>query len=146
MKLIIFLLFSFCSVSQIVSYELVKSWSLSDVQEMYDDNLLPSNVGQINYEVDGYKILYFTPNHNGNLVLCSGAIYLPKGTICPSPVLSWQHGTTSYDLWAPSNVLSDNNVIGVVGASHGYIVTMSDFIGLGEGVGFHNYVHAWLLS
>ena len=81
MKLIIFLLFSFCSVSQIVSYELVKSWSLSDVQEMYDDNLLPSNVGQINYEVDGYKILYFTPNHNGNLVLCSGAIYLPKETI-----------------------------------------------------------------
>ena len=144
MKTILFfyLFFSFSCSSQIVSYELVKSWSLSEVQDMYNDNLLPSNVGQINFEVDGYKILYFTPNHNGDLVLCSGAIYLPKGTICPSPVLSWQHGTTSYDLWAPSNVLSDNNIIGVVGASHGYIVTMSDFIGLGEGVGFHNYIHA----
>ena len=109
---------------------------------MYNTNSLPSNVGDINFEVDGYKILYFTPNHNGDLVLCSGAIYLPKGTTCPSPVLSWQHGTSANDTWAPSNIYSDNNVIGVVAASHGYIVTMSDFIGLGDGVGFHNYVHA----
>jgi len=109
---------------------------------MYNTNSLPSNVGNINFEVDGYKILYFTPNHNGDLVLCSGAIYLPKGTTCPSPVLSWQHGTSANDTWVPSNIYSDNNVIGVVAASHGYIVMMSDFIGLGDGVGFHNYVHA----
>ncbi len=130
------------SFSQIISYELVKSWSIAEVEEIYNSNGLPSNVGQINFEVDGYKILYFTPNHDGNLVLCSGAIYLPKGTMCPSPLLSWQHGTSANDNWAPSNIYSDNNVIGVVAASHGYIVTMSDFIGLGEGVGFHNYVHA----
>jgi len=130
------------SFSQIVSYELVRSWTISDVENVYSLNSLPSSVGQINFEVDGYKILYFTPNHNGDLVLCSGAMYLPKGTICPAPVLSWQHGTSANDNWAPSNIYSDNNVIGVVAASHGYIVTMSDFIGLGEGVGFHNYVHA----
>lgn len=128
--------------SQIVSYELVKSWTKSEVEELYINNFLPSNTGEVNFEVDGYKILYFTPNHNGDLVLCSGAVYLPKGTICPSPVLSWQHGTTANDYWVPSNIYSDNNIIGVVGASHGYIVTMSDFIGLGDGVGFHNYVHA----
>ena len=128
--------------SQIISYELVKSWTISQVEQMYNTNSLPSSVGNINFEVDGYKILYFTPNHNGDLVLCSGAIYLPKGTTCPSPVLSWQHGTSANDTWAPSNIYSDNNVIGVVAASHGYIVTMSDFIGLGDGVGFHNYVHA----
>ena len=52
---------------------------------------------------------------------------------------TWNNFTGSL---APSNVLSDNNVIEVVGASHGYIVTMSDFIDFGEGVGFHNYVHA----
>lgn len=138
-----FFLFTFSiSFSQIVSYELVKSWTISDVENMYSTNSLPSNVGQINFEVDGYKILYFTPNHNGDLVICSGAMYLPKGTTCPSPILSWQHGTSANDNWAPSNIYSDNNVIGVVAASHGYIVTMSDFIGLGEGVGFHNYVHA----
>ncbi len=138
----VFLFSASLSFSQIISYELVKSWTISDVEQMYNTNSLPSNVGNINFEVDGYKILYFTPNHNGDLVLCSGAIYLPKGTTCPSPVLSWQHGTSANDTWAPSNIYSDNNVIGVVAASHGYIVTMSDFIGLGDGVGFHNYVHA----
>jgi len=139
-----FLFFFTCtiSISQIISYELVKSWTISEVEQIYSSNYLPSTIGDINFEVDGYKILYFTPNHNGDLVLCSGAIYLPKGTICPSPVLSWQHGTTANDSWVPSNIYSDNNVIGVVAASHGYIVTMSDFIGLGDGVGFHNYVHA----
>ena len=144
MRLFIFLfIFTYSlSFSQIVSYELVKSWTISDVENMYSSNSFPSSVGQINFEVDGYKILYFTPNHNGDLVLCSGAMYLPKGTICPAPVLSWQHGTSANDNWAPSNIYSDNNIIGVVAASHGYIVTMSDFIGLGEGVGFHNYVHA----
>ncbi len=138
----VFLFIFSLSFSQIISYELVKSWTISEVDQMYNTNSLPSNVGNINFEVDGYKILYFTPNHNGDLVLCSGAIYLPKGTTCPSPVLSWQHGTSANDTWAPSNIYSDNNVIGVVAASHGYIVMMSDFIGLGDGVGFHNYVHA----
>ena len=138
----VFLFIFSLSFSQIISYELVKSWTISEVDQMYNTNSLPSNVGNINFEVDGYKILYFTPNHNGDLVLCSGAIYLPKGTTCPSPVLSWQHGTSANDTWVPSNIYSDNNVIGVVAASHGYIVMMSDFIGLGDGVGFHNYVHA----
>lgn len=143
MKIIFtFFITSYFCFSQIVSYELVRSWSLNEIQEMYSSNGIPSNTGEINFEVDGYKILYFTPNHNGDLVLCSGGIYLPKGTICPSPVLSWQHGTSASDSWVPSNINSDNNVIGVVGASHGYIVVMSDFIGLGEGVGFHNYMHA----
>jgi hypothetical protein len=130
------------SFSQIISYELIESWTLEDVQDIYDSNSFPENTGQINFEVDGYKILYLTPNHNGNLVLCSGAIYLPKATTCPTPVLSWQHGTAVKDSAAPSNMKSNNKRIGVIGASHGYIVTMSDFIGLGEGIGFHNYVHA----
>ena len=141
--LIILLFLSSRFVSgQIISYELIESWTLEDVQEIYDSNNLPPNTGQINFEVDGYKILYFTPNHNGDLVLCSGAIYLPKETSCPSPILSWQHGTAVKDAAAPSNMNSSNKQVGVVAASHGYIVTMSDFIGLGEGIGFHNYVHA----
>jgi len=139
-----FLFFIFCSFSysQIISYELVQTWTTNQVQQVYNNNGVPSEAGDVNFAVEGYKILYFTPDHNGELVLCSGAIYLPKNTACPSPILSWQHGTTASDTWVPSNIYSDNNVIGALGASQGYIVVMSDFIGLGEGVGFHNYVHA----
>ena len=132
----------FCSKSQIISFELTESWSYEDIQEIYSNDMYPENIGQINYEVDGYKIWYLTPNHNNNLVLCSGAIFLPQNTICPSPVLSWQHGTAVKDTSAPSNMKGNNKKIGVISASHGYIVTMSDFIGLGDGIGFHNYLHA----
>ena len=141
-KFLFFLLFSFYSFSQIISYELVQSWTISEVQQIYYNNGVPSEAGDVNFGVDGYKIVYFTPDHTGELVLCSGAIYLPKNTLCPSPILAWQHGTTASDTWVPSNIYSDNNVIGTIGASQGYVVVMSDFIGLGEGIGFHNYVHA----
>tara|TARA_Y100001968_G_scaffold292579_1_gene297878 strand:- start:177 stop:1508 length:1332 start_codon:yes stop_codon:yes gene_type:complete len=141
-KLILAFLISFVSYSQIVSYQLDQTWTKSQVEQVYSNYGIPSEAGDVNFGVDGYKILYFTPDHNGELVLCSGAIFLPKNTICPSPVLAWQHGTTASDQWVPSNISSDNNVIGTLGASQGYIVIMSDFIGLGDGVGFHNYVHA----
>ena len=141
--IIIFLFINHWSVSQIISYELKESWTFSEVQQMYNDYGIPPGAGEINFEVDGYKILYFTPDHTGELVLCSGAIFLPKETLCASPVLSWQHGTESLDEGAPSNVGNTyNDLTAVIAASHGYIVTMSDFIGLGDGVGFHNYVHA----
>ena len=138
----LFLFFSSLCFSQIISYELVQTWTTNQVQQMYNNNGIPSEAGDVHFAVEGYKILYFTPDHTGELVLCSGAIYLPKNTECPSPILAWQHGTTASDTWVPSNIYSDNNVIGALGASQGYIVVMSDFIGLGDGVGFHNYVHA----
>ena len=129
--------------AQIISYELVESWSEQEVSQVYSNYSIPASVGQINYGVDGYKVLYYTPDFNGELVICSGAIYLPSGINCPPPVLSWQHGTMSDNYYAPSNIGNTNNdLMGVICAANGYIVTMSDFIGLGEGEGMHNYVHA----
>ena len=128
---------------QIISTELMESWSTDEVNNLYNEYGIPLSTGQINYPVDGYKILYLTPDYNEELVICSGAIYLPAGIGCPPPILSWQHGTESNNEGAPSNVGNNyNDLIGVIGAANGYIVMMSDFIGLGEGEGIHNYVHA----
>ena len=78
-----FLFFIFCSFSysQIISYELVQTWTTNQVQQVYNNNGVPSEAGDVNFAVEGYKILYFTPDHNGELLLCSGAIYLPKNRI-----------------------------------------------------------------
>ncbi len=128
---------------QIVSYELIKHWSKEEVSDLYMEYSIPESTGEINYAVDGYKVLYFTPDYNGELVICSGAIFLPVEIGCSPPVISWQHGTISKKSAAPSNIGNTNNdLMGVLTASHGYIATMSDFIGLGEGEGLHNYVHA----
>ena len=98
-------------------------------------------VGDINYEVEAYKVLYYTPNENGELVIASGSIFIPINPTCPVPILSWQHGTVVSDLGAPSENIS-NSAIGIIAASHGYVVVMSDYLGLGSGEGFHNYCHA----
>ena len=137
------LFISITSYAQIISSELMATWSLDEVSDLYDEFSIPESASQINYPVDGYKILYMTPDYNGELTICSGAIFLPSGINCPPPLISWQHGTESNDQGAPSNVGNNyNDLIGVVCASGGYIVTMSDFIGLGEGEGIHNYMHA----
>ena len=144
-KITLYILFIVYNISfgQIVSYELIKNWSKEEVTDLYSLYGIPAGAGEVNYSVDGYKVLYLTPDFNGDLVTCSGAIFLPVDLGCSAPILSWQHGTESNDYGAPSNVgNTDNDLMGVIGASHGYIVTMSDFIGLGEGEGFHNYVHA----
>ncbi len=129
--------------SQIISYELIESWSQDEVNQIYLEYSIPESVGNVIYGVDGYKLTYYTNDFDGEKVLCSGAIYFPKNINCEPPILSWQHGTMVNNYYAPSNIgYTDNDLIGAIGASNGYIVTMSDFIGLGEGNGTHNYIHA----
>jgi len=127
--------------SQITSYELVDSWSIFEIENIYAANMLPSYSAEINYEVDGYKVLYNTINEQGASVTASGAIFLPVDSDCSLPILSWQHGTVVANSGAPSQKI-DEALIGIASASHGYIVIMSDYLGLGEGDGFHNYCHA----
>ncbi len=132
----------FVSFSQIISFELIESYSINDVQDIYTFSSIPPYAGEINYAVDGFKIYYYTRDHSGSEVIASGAIFVPSNSSCPSPIISWQHGTIVSDTSAPSQQINDENFIGVLAASHGYIVLMSDYLGLGEGDGIHNYCHS----
>ena len=138
-----FMFFSLIANSQIISYELIESWTTNEVSQLYSDYSIPPTVGNVTYSVDGYKLNYLTEDFDGEKVLCSGSIYFPRNIDCEPPILSWQHGTMVNNFFAPSNIgNTDNDLIGAIGASNGYIVTMSDFIGLGDGEGIHNYIHA----
>ena len=137
----LFFLFPIILYCQIIDSELTTSWSINDILDIYTFSNIPDYAGSVNYSVEGYKVKYMTVNENGSLVEASGAIFLPVNTSCPLPILSWQHGTIVEDDAAPSENI-DNQYIGVVAASHGYIVLMSDYLGLGSGQGFHNYCHS----
>ena len=136
-----FICFSSFSFCQIISSDLDQSWSIFDIQDIYSFGNFPDYVGDINYAVNGYKISYLTSNEDGDLVLASGSIFVPVDVACSLPILSWQHGTVVADAGAPSENIS-SSMIGVIAASHGYLVLMSDYVGLGSGEGFHNYCHA----
>ena len=146
MKLIpitlIFSLFNSLCYGQIITYELVQSWDVSEIQNIYSENLVPDYAGDINFGVKGYKVFYLTPNEKDSLVVATAAIFLPENNGFNSPILSWQHGTAVSNMGVPSAQIDNQNSLGIMAASHGYITLMSDYLGLGEGEGDHNYCHS----
>jgi len=88
-----------------------------------------------------YKLVYNTIDPLGNPTTASGALAVPIGYNCALPIASYNHGTIVVKSSVPSNT-STEALIGVGMASSGYIVALPDYLGLGDGPGFHPYVHA----
>jgi fermentation-respiration switch protein FrsA (DUF1100 family) len=93
------------------------------------------------YEVQAWRIDYRTLDGAGRLVEASGLVGIPTKT-GPSPVLSYQHGTTVRDAEVPSNhaVAAEP---ALVMASAGYIVVAPDYVGYGRSKGLP---HPYLLA
>ena len=71
----------------------------------------------------------------------SGALFIPIGDTCNGPLLGYQHGTITNDAGVPSRIAGEA-IIGIVAATGGYRVAMTDYIGQGDGPGIHPYIHA----
>jgi len=74
-------------------------------------------------------------------VQASGALAVPHNSTCPLPMVVYQHGTAFNPNGVPSQ-LSTEVFIGNVMGADGYVVLMPDYLGLGESVGMHPYVHS----
>lgn len=95
------------------------------------------------YDIDVYKIHYHTRDHHGKPTYASGVIVVPQVPVGTElPLMSYQHGT----ILAKSNVASQSFggelILGLYCASDGYMMAMPDMLGLGDGPGFHPYMHA----
>ena len=92
------------------------------------------------YDVRIYKLLYWTPNIEGQLDTASGLLALPaiKQAL---PWLCYQHGTVDNKFDIPSRV-NGESLIPVLFAGIGYAATAADYLGLGDSKGYHPYVHA----
>ena len=89
----------------------------------------------LQYDVNTYKLEYLSRDSDNKLVKVSGLLAIPaKNT--PSPILSFQHGTTFIDKEAPSFQLNVNTRHPeILFASLGYIVFSPDYIGYGSSKG-----------
>ncbi|MEE4257579.1 MAG: hypothetical protein V2I47_11125, partial [Bacteroidales bacterium] len=98
---------------------------------------------ELTYEVDAYSVRYYTHDHHGNIILVSGAVYVPQ-TKSILPLLSLQHGTeTKRDLVASASPLNSvEGMIGLMTASMGYLTLLPDYPGFGVSTGIHPYLHA----
>ncbi len=94
----------------------------------------------LKYDVDAYKIVYRTLDPKGNVVIASGAIFIPKGKD-NLPLISLQHGTqTNRNVVASVNPLY--SIEGLTAAALGYYTLVPDYLGLGESTLLHPYHYA----
>ncbi len=95
------------------------------------------------YAVQTWRLNYLTVDAAGASVEASALVCIPvKPAGSRSPVLSYQHGTTTKDAEAPSNHATADEAA-VVMASAGYIVLAADYVGYGASKG---RPHPYLLS
>ncbi|MBB2485352.1 prolyl oligopeptidase family serine peptidase [Mitsuaria sp. WAJ17] len=83
------------------------------------------------YAVQTWRLNYLTIDGSGASVEASALVCVPvKPAGSRSPVLSYQHGTTTKDAEAPSNHATADEAA-VVMASAGYVVLAADYVGYG---------------
>ncbi len=130
------------SYSQINFTEtLLREYTKTQADSMLDANGVPSGIFSTQYGVKVYRIVYDTPDGQGNPSYASGLIILPVGDSCQVPIISYNHGTQLKKDDVFSN-LQGEWVIGVVAASTGYAACLPDYLGMGQSPGFHPYQHA----
>lgn len=93
------------------------------------------------FDVKLYKMLYETPDIQGNLDTASGLFIIPDDPTGTFPLLSYSHGTVNDRNDVPS-LLEGGSELAIIFGSMGYVTTAADFLGLGTARGIHPYVHA----
>ncbi len=97
----------------------------------------------LRYDVTSYKLEYMSHSSDNKLVKVSGLVAIPNKN-SPSPLLSFQHGTTFVNSDAPSfNLKVSTRHPEILFASLGYLVFSPDYIGYGTSAG---ETHPYLLK
>lgn len=141
--LIILVLLSLVSVKRtfaqprIVSYELWKTVSKDDLRETMRQRKVPKAMLDPKYDVNIYDVKYISHWHDGSEVLTSGLYFVPQGATEPLPQMAYHHGTIMHKGRQTEITGEANLCLGY--AVDGYLVLMTDYIGLGHGERFHLY-------
>ena len=130
----------------VVSSQKIESYTAEEIQQEIS-RVIPSLLAaliQPTFGVDVYKISYTTFDLDGNITKVSGAVLVPQGVSGDLPWMSYQHGTVTNKGGVPSRGLSNSFevLIGLMLAGDGAVVSMADYLGLGDHEGFHPFLHA----
>ncbi|UFS69315.1 lipase family protein [Geomonas sp. RF6] len=132
----------------VVSASLIATVSREDTSLLYANVNLPLIPA---FDVEIYKISYFTTDEQGALVNASGALVVPTDLGHPAPLVSYQHGTTtlSWDVasTAPAAGQQYRRIDALLFGSAGYVTALPDYLGYGDTAHrFHPYLHAATLA
>ena len=131
------------SYSQLISDTLVVRYSKKQVDSIYalnNLNLVSFIIGPTKYSIKIYRLKYKTLDAHGDTTTASGALFIPEYLACSAPLMSYQHATTTKKTDVPS-YLSQESLIGIIFSTDGYVVSMPDYVGLGDSPGTHAYMN-----
>lgn len=145
--LVFYLLFAsfFCATAQtkIVKDSLLFSLNRTQLDSFYNKNGIPPFLLGLDYGVKAYKIIYRTLNYDSTPTTASGLIMIPESPeYCKLPISSYQHGTTVRKKDVPSRLSGNEKLITMAMASAGMVSCMPDYLGMGDGPGYHPYQNA----
>lgn len=136
----LFTLFLFITSFTLTSAQYLVSWS--SLGSYTDVQVSTKIFTTADYGVTNYKITYNTTDVNGSPTVASGAVIVPDIAMCDLyPLVSYQHGTVLHKDNVPSRNYG-SNAQGMGFAGFGFIVSMPDFLGLGDNPGLHPYHHS----
>lgn len=95
-------------------------------------------------DIQVYSVNYQTLDPSGALTHASALIALPTDNQQNYPLIAYQHGTEVLRANAPSQNAFDLPTLAL--AASGYVVVSADFLGLGDSLLLHPYVHAHSLA
>jgi len=126
----------------LVSYEPMEYYTVEELQELLISEGFSPEGMELN-ELQSYKVLYHTLDVYGNPRIASGAVYVPQIEITKrTPYVSVQHGTIISRWEAPSrNIYQRHNGHGALYGGNGFIVSIADYLGLGDEPGPFAYHH-----
>lgn len=123
---------SFSNAAIVDSVYYLFSLTKTQLDSTLEANGVPSAfVGTI-YDIDVYKVRYFTPSIDSTTIFATGLLTVPTNTTCRLPLATFGHGTTSHREGVPSRANGGEAMITMVMGSLGYISTAPDYIGLGD--------------
>jgi len=135
-----FFLIHSLSYSQLIEYEKINSFTISELTEKWKSSGVPKILAPVNYSIDIYNILYYTKWHDGSMIKASGLYFVPQ-TNNPSPLLIYNHGTRVDPNNRDVNCVREGLICSIF-STDGYAVIVPDYVGLGHGDGIHLYMHA----
>lgn len=91
--------------------------------------------------VEAWKVVYGTIDPLGAPTTASALVVVPVGATKALPIAAYQHGTVLERESVPSRLVGEADV-GLVLGGTGYVAVLVDYLGLGDGPGFHPYQHA----
>ncbi|MFD7549366.1 hypothetical protein [Streptomyces sp. NPDC059816] len=124
----------------VVSATLVAQWDADRVRAHLAQAHIKAD--QVRHGVRAHRLVYRTIDITGRPTTASQLVVVPANGVRDLRVVSWLHGTTVFrgDV-ASMNERSTDRAAALLFAGAGHAVSAPDYLGLGEGPGFHPYGH-----